>query len=398
MPSRGAPSTSQVDRRPRPFGGARQLPSGRWQAYYPGPDGRRYTAGGTFATEREARDWLDDVRSEIRRGTWRRPELGQQRLDEYAVAWLTARDDLKPRTQDLYADLLDLHVFPILGGVSLERLTPQLVRQWHRELGQRTGATRRAQAYRLLRTITNQAVRDGAIVTSPCVLRGAGTVRHAERVPATLDELAVIAAAVPDRYRMLVLGGAWSGLRFGELTALRRCDVDADAPSFTVTRAMHRSRGRWLVTGPKSAAGDRTVFLPPHLRDDLVDHLARHVGASPDALVFATRTGTPLARSNWSVTFGRAREQAGRPDLRFHDLRHTGATLAAQTGATTRELMNRLGHGSARAAMIYQHAAAERDRAIAAALAEAATAGGGVIPLRSRRSPATKRGTGTSPD
>jgi hypothetical protein len=160
---------------------------------------------------------LDDVRTDLRRGTWRRPELGRQRLDEYAV-WSTSRE-LKPRTRELYAGLLDLRILPALGASRLDQLTPQSVRDWHNALadtgavrrlptgqyqasctdryGQRHtsahyeseraarqwlaqtrrrlrlgGPTARAQSYRLLRTIMNEAVRDSAIVANPCVIRG----------------------------------------------------------------------------------------------------------------------------------------------------------------------------------------------------------------------------------
>jgi integrase len=277
----------------RSFGNVRRLPSGRFQATYPGQDGVRRTGGGSFPTRTAAATWLEDVQADMRRGLWRRPELGAQRLDDYAIAWLTSRDDFKPRTRDLYARLLDLHILPTLGPTQLDQITAPLVREWHRELGSRTGPTARAQAYRLLRTVLNQAVRDLALAHNPCVIANGGTAKAAERVPATLAELDVIAAAVPARYRMLVLAGAWSGLRFGELTALRRRDVDMKKLAFSVTRGMHRVQGEWITTGPKSDAGRRTVHLPPHLRDGLVEHVDRFVGRSPDALVFATAAAHP---------------------------------------------------------------------------------------------------------
>jgi integrase len=116
---------------------------------------------------------------------------------------------------------------------------------------------------------------------------------------------------------------------------------------------------------------------------ELRDHLRRFVPAADDALVFGTVTGNYLSSANWGSTFRRARTKAGRDDLRFHDLRHLGATLAAQSGATLKELMGRLGHSTPDAAMIYQHAAQERDRAIALAM-DAAMSADNVVPLRAR--------------
>ncbi|MGZ4544732.1 MAG: tyrosine-type recombinase/integrase [Blastococcus sp.] len=110
------------------------------------------------------------------------------------------------------------------------------------------------------------------------------------------------------------------------------------------------------------------MTLPAAIAVVLKDHLERHVAASSDALLFATSSGGYLARSNWNQTFRRAAVAIGLPAVRPHELRHTGATLAAATGATTKELMRRLGHSSPAAALLYQHAADDRDAEIARAL------------------------------
>jgi integrase len=144
--------------------------------------------------------------------------------------------------------------------------------------------------------------------------------------------------------------------------------------------------GRWLVGPPKTAAGIRTVVLPAFVANDLATHLTEHVRDSDTALVFATASGNFLARSNFGATFRRAVESCGLPPVRVHELRHTGATLAAATGASTAELMHRLGHASPTAALVYQHAVAHRDAEIARALDTLATGGGEVIPIRSRPS------------
>ena len=110
------------------------------------------------------------------------------------------------------------------------------------------------------------------------------------------------------------------------------------------------------------------MTLPAAIAAVLEEHLEKHVPASPDSLLFSTSSGGFLARSNWNATFRRAADAIGLPAVRPHELRHTGATLAAATGATTKELMRRLGHSSPTAALLYQHAADNRDAEIARAL------------------------------
>ena len=142
---------------------------------------------------------------------------------------------------------------------------------------------------------------------------------------------------------------------------------------------MVRTGNGRVVKDPKSEAGIRAVNIPPHLMPAVRDHLAGHVAASRDALVFPAASGAHMAPSALYAVYHPARKAAGRPDLRFHDLRHTGAVLAAATGATLAELMARLGHSTVSAAMRYQHAAADRDKVIAAALSELAA--GTVTPI-----------------
>ena len=126
------------------------------------------------------------------------------------------------------------------------------------------------------------------------------------------------------------------------------------------------------ITTPKSDAGVRDVAIPPHVIPLIEAHLAKHVDRGRDSLIFPADGGGHLQPSTLYRHWYKARDTAGRPDLRFHDLRHSGAVLAAATGATLAELMARLGHSTPQAAMRYQHAAAGRDREIAALLSKLA--------------------------
>ena len=158
----------------------------------------------------------------------------------------------------------------------------------------------------------------------------------------------------------------WCALRFGEVTELRRGDLDVKNGLIQVRRAVASVRGKPVVGTPKSAAGIRDVAIPPHLLPAVRKHLLDHVEWGKDALVFpAARVGGQLSHGTLHEMWVRARRAAGRDDLRFHDLRHTGAVMAAQSGATIAELMARLGHTTPAMVIRYQHASQDRDAEIA---------------------------------
>jgi integrase len=226
----------------------------------------------------------------------------------------------------------------------------------------------RAHAYSLLRTIMNTALADDVIPANPCRVRGAGSVKRARQIrEASLAELEAIALAMPPRYRLMVLLAAWCALRFGELTELRRSDIDVKNAVVRVRRGVVRGDDGRVVKDPKSEAGKRPVNIPPHLMPAVKDHLAGHVAASRDALVFPAASSAHMAPSALYSVYHPAREAAGRP---ISDSMTSGnrAVLAAATGATLAELMARLGHSTMDAAMAYQHASQDRDKVIAAAL------------------------------
>lgn len=355
------------------FGNVRTLPSGKFQARWT-RGGKTFTATKddgttTFPTKLAARRWLNSHAEKIRAGTWppAAPAAAGVTLADYAGPWLAGRD-LKPRTREHYARLLDTLILPSLGALPLSEITPAAVRAWHAatSVGK---PTMRAHAYSLLRTVLNTAVADDLIPANPCRVRGAGSSKRVHEVrPATLPEIAALVEAMPARLRVMTLLAAWCGLRFGELGELRRKDVDVEAGVLRVRRGVVLVEGKPVVGTPKSAAGIRDVAVPPHLLLALEGHLAEHAAPGRDGLLFPAMHGGHLSPTGLYSVFYPARRAAGRPDLRWHDLRHTGAVLAASTGATLAELMARLGHSTPSAALRYQHAAAGRDQEIAARL------------------------------
>jgi integrase len=362
-----------VRRKRQAWGSVRKLPSGRYQARYR-VDGVEHAAPQTFPTNREADAFLAGARAAVDRGSWVDPTAGRIPFREYASRWLTQRPGLRPRTRELYEGLLRLHVLPELGDSKLVELTPPRIRSWHADLlrGPRPGASTTAKAYRLLRAMLNTAVENELLSRKPCVITGAGIERPDARPVATIEQIYELADAIEPQFRAMVLLATFTGLRLGELRALRRKHLDLLQATVRVVEQLQEMADGALVFGPpKTDAGTRVVAIPRALVADLEAHVAAHSGPGPDGLVFPGTRRQPLRRATLYKAWHRARRAVGMQGLRFHDLRHTGNTLAAATGASTKELMARMGHASTRAALIYQHAVHERDVAIAGALSAA---------------------------
>lgn len=367
---------------PTPAKGVDRRPSGKYRARLT-YRGQQYTS--EWDTEKQAAAWIQRTRRELAAGTYvaqviADPETGKNlppTLGDYCHTWLEQRD-LRPRTSAEYARMMPN--FKPLARYRLDQLDTGKVKAWHAAL--KLPATRKAHVYSLLRTILNTAVEDELIPANPCRIRKAGVVKKRAKgelpTPAQIHDLADL---MPPKYRVMTLVSAWCGLRFGETTELRRRDIALDDNGVPVVirvrRAVVRVEGEYLVGPTKSEAGERDVTIPPHIREDLRGWLAT-LPADPDALLFpGSRNGRHMAPSSLYKPFYPARVKMGMPTLRWHDLRHFAATEVAKTGATTAEIMGRIGHSTFQAAMKYQHAARARDTEIAEKLSN-------VVELRRR--------------
>lgn len=345
--------------------------------------------------------------------TWQSPKVRLERarreveanqlptLRDYAEQWIDQRrnskgEPLRPLTRDKYRSSLGVHIYPILGDLPLDQITRVVVRSWYDKLD--AGPTARAHAYSMLRTILNTAVLDDELLPrNPAYIRGAGVTGGRKNLrPASLDELAVMVDAMPEQRRLLLLLATWCALRSGELRELRRSDIelgrDEDGEAFgwvhvrravVVARTGETERGRRttaVIGRPKTEAGVRTVSIPAMLLPVVREHMLRHAAPGEDGLLFPSERDPAVHLSETTlngreavlrkdgtvvrVGFGwrEAKRRAGRSDLTLHDLRHTGASLAGEEGASMAELMYRLGHSTPAMAMRYQHSRRERDR------------------------------------
>jgi integrase len=264
-------------------------------------------------------------------------------------------------------------------------LQTSTIRTWRTGLlssGVSTGVA--AKAYRLLRAVLNTAVKEDELIrANPCRIPGAGNEEAPERPVLTMVQVFALAERMPERFRALVILTTFGCLRWGEATALQRRDLDLVAGTVRVRQSYGEEAGGKLVLGPpKSRAGVRTVSIPSAIAPMLAAHCDAYAADDPDAFLFTgpSKGHPPLRRNNFRklVKWDDAVLAIGVAGLHFHDLRHTGNTLAALTGASTRDLMTRMGHDSPRAALMYQHATAQADWNIAESLSAAVDALGKV--------------------
>lgn len=357
----------------RGWGHIRRLPSGRFQASYIGPDLRRHTAPMTYSTKPRAEGWLADERKLIELDTWTAPAKRAAArtaraisLTDYAAKWVTERN-VKPRTRDEYRAKLRLHVNDSIGSHEITAVTSEMVRSWHAALGTEH-ARRNSHAYALLHSIFATAVKDGLVESNPCqISRAMNPPTKREAVVLDVPEIAKLADAVPPRFKAMILIAAWCGLRWGEVTELRRRDIDEVVEVIHVQRGVTRTRDGYVVAMPKSGLS-RTVVVPPHIRSDLKHHLDVHTGKGADALLFPNNAGEHLNDTVFRrFMFRPALKAIGREGVRVHDLRHFQGTQIARVGSLA-ESMARLGHRTVRASLIYSHVVDGRDAAVAAAL------------------------------
>lgn len=353
----------------RGFGNVVRSSSGRWRA--------RYKQGGvwigaptTFRLKSEAERWLSDERRKVEAAISGAPPptVKAPKFAVYAERWLKERP-LRLSTARSYKSILEKHALPALGGLPLDKITPSLIRAWHGRMAP-AAPTSRARTYALVRTILASAVEEGVIVANPARIRGAMTVRPATEVTtASPEQVEALAAAMPERLALSVLLGAWCQLRVGETLALRRRDVDVETGTVHVVRGVTWVGSTPHYGPPKTAAGVRLVHMPTAMLPAVRQHLETHVAAGNDALLFPREPGSPVPvhLSTFSTEhFKRAVRATDLPDsFRFHHLRHTGLTLLASAGASVAELQARAGHTTPAVALRYQHARAERDKALA---------------------------------
>jgi integrase len=312
----------------------------RYRAVYRGPDGRQHSQ--SFDTKEEAGRWLRAELGRIDTGAWTDPGAGDRPYAEWAAEWLAGLD-VKPKTRASYQSLLDSRVLPAFGDVRLSKVSTAMVRRWLADLREEgLSGSRVTQARQVLRASLETARLDGLIGSNPVVGTKAPRALRREHRYLTEAEVARLADAAEARSEgsgVVVWFLALTGLRWGEMVALRGRRVDVLRRKVTVAESVTEVNGK-LIEGTPKTHERREVVYPRYLAE-----MVAPLVTGPDELVFPAPRGGYLRSPNWRRRVWQpAVADAGLSDLVPHDLRHTAASLAVASGASILAVARMLGH------------------------------------------------------
>lgn len=331
----------------------RKLPSGRYRVRWRSPGGKEHgvTVRGSHAAHRLKRD----VETESDRGIVRDPKLAREPFGDYLRKNLVYDRRLRQTTLALYWTMERRYIRPAIGDRPIGGLRPQDLREMYAKLANDGVGTATIEVvHRVVSRVLSQALGDGIIPSNPAA--HAVPPRARRKPPRILepDELAAIMDVIDPRYRLLVRFAAETGLRFGEIAALRvsRLKLNEQVPRVEVVEAVFEVVGR-IDTGPTKTGANRSVEISADLARELTEHVK---GKSRKAWVFTTPLGSVMSRTRFGARVWRPAVATIDPRPTFHDLRHTSAALAIRAGAHPKAIQERLGHASIRTTLdIYGH-------------------------------------------
>ena len=312
-------------------------------------------------------------------------EAGITTLGEYLDQWLQdVQDTVRRSTFERYGELVELHVTPALGRIKLKSLTPAHARWFYRErLNSGLAPATVHKIHAVLHKALKAAVSDGLIPRNAAAGVKLPRIANEEINPLTAEEarrLLETTKGTSDRLEALYVLALNTGMRQGELLALRWDDLNLERGILRVRRTLTRQNRSFVLGEPKTKNSRRTIRLTAAAVDTLRAHLARQlvemerVGSlyQPGGLVFATETGTIINPSNLrNRSFKPLLRQAGLPSIRFHDLRHTCATLLLGKDVNLKIVSEMLGHSSISITLdIYSHLLPDMQEKAAKALEE----------------------------
>jgi integrase len=301
----------------------------------------------TFKVYDEARRFKAVLEGDVANGTYVDPKSGQQTVKAFAEAWFPTVLNLRPTSKAQLHGSVFYNVVPEFGNLPLSGVTHAHVQLWVAGQVERLSASTIRKNVFALRRIMQAAVRQGLIRSNPADNISVPSPKCAEQRFLTQDEVIKLASVIKPRYRVMVLVAAFGGLRFGELCALRRANVDPMRCTVSVKETLIDVNNRITFGPPKTKASVRTVTLPRSVMTELVAHMSTYVPGEPDALLFTFNNGKPIRRAWFRTrTWLPALKSAGLEGLRFHDLRHTFVSLWVSLGRNPKEVSKVAGHSS----------------------------------------------------
>jgi integrase len=314
-------------------------PDGNWRARYRDARGKEHSQH--FARKVDAQRWLDGVTMAVQTGSYVDPGLSRVTVGEWSARWLAGQSQLKPSTRARYEGILRVQVLPTWRDVRLSDVTHADVVAWVSSLDLAPATVR--QAHRVFSLVLGLAVRDGRMPRNPADKVPLPRAAKPDKRFLTHAEVARLADAAGP-YGLAVQVLAYTGLRFGELAALRVGRVDLLRRRIKVAESVTEVAGRAVWGTPKSHAV-RSVPVPRSLADSMAEQMA---GKAPGDFVFTAPKGGALLLRNWRrQVFDPATRAAGLDGVTPHDLRHTAASLAVSAGANVKAVQRLLGHASA---------------------------------------------------
>ncbi len=280
-------------------------------------------------------------------------KLQKETVTQFLTRWLAdvAKPTVRATTFYNYDSIVKKHISPRIGGVQLQKLTPAQVQWLYSEMDRKgVGPNPRRLAHAVLRRAFKHAVKQGLVIRNVCDAVEPPTVPKSQITPLDENQVAqLLAAAKGDRLEALYHLAIGSGMREGELFGLQWSSLDLTTGTVSVSRSLCEISGKLSLGEPKSAKSRRMVTLPQHAVVALETHRKRQMAAGFGGVeyVFCNQHGGPLRRSHFQADeFKPLLTRAGLPPVRFHDLRHTHATLMLLAGENPKVVQERLGHSS----------------------------------------------------
>jgi integrase len=350
----------------------------RFVACYRDPEGRERSAG-TYSSRRAAERAGNSEEAKVRAGAWHDHSLGQVTFAEYVeTVWLPSKH-VETSTLAAYRYYLDKHFLPAFGRRPIGKILPAEIQRWvttavNPPTGKPLSAASVGKYHTMLHSVFERALRDRVITFNPCAHTELPKKVKKKNRTLTPAEYDAILAALPAQHRLMVQTAIDTGVRWGELIALKPRHLDLDPESGTGRLTVEETivevslksspTGARMLTKPYPKDNEpRTMALPSELVGQLAAWINQR-GLGPGDLLFATRDGTPISRNTFRtrVWLPAVRASGVDFDVRFHDLRHAHASWLLAGGSDITSVMDRMGHAQITTTHKYLHPMPDADQ------------------------------------